>query len=87
MSLLERLSHSQRDDARCQVAQYANQEVEPAIGRYEPNALEAQRIHLDPYVAWLEQRDAIRERDDRSRIRCVYRYRGTATRISSAGRS
>ncbi|HWX75740.1 MAG TPA: hypothetical protein VNZ05_10560 [Solirubrobacteraceae bacterium] len=81
MRLLQRLAQSQPDDPPQQLPCHINQELEEAFGRYEPSALRGDRTRIDPYDAWLEQRDEASERDDLSRIRCVYHYRGSGARI------
>jgi hypothetical protein len=77
MSLILRRSHPLPGDSCRQPACHTSQELEAAAGRHEPLRLEARRAPVDPYVAWLAQREAARERDDGSRIRWVYRHRGT----------
>jgi hypothetical protein len=79
MSLIQRRSHAQPGDRRRQLAchSHINQELEAAVGRYEPVPLDANRAPADPYVAWLAQRETAQEREDPSRRRWVYRYRGT----------
>jgi hypothetical protein len=59
------------------LARHINQALEAAVGRYEPLPLEASRAPVDPYLAWLADRDAALEREDRSGIRWVYRSPGT----------
>jgi hypothetical protein len=72
MSLLHRPSHSARTEPRADLLRHINQELEAAVGRYEPIPLEASRVPVDPYLAWLEERHGWLEQEDRSRIRWVY---------------
>lgn len=83
MSLLQRLSHSHAGERGRPPALRISHALEAAVGRYEPLPLEARRAPVDPYAAWIAQLEAMRERDDRSHIRCVYRYRGTGATRSS----
>jgi hypothetical protein len=50
---------------------------EPTMSRHEPQAFTARALPRDPYAAWLEQREAERQRDEGSAIRWVYRPRIT----------
>jgi hypothetical protein len=81
MSSLQHLSHPRPDDCRHQLACHLHKELEAAAGRYEPLALGAHRVSVDPYAAWLAGRAAAREREDSVHIRWVYRYRGTDATI------
>jgi hypothetical protein len=81
MSLLQRLSNSQAHDCRLQPACHTNKQLEAAVGRYEPNALEAHVGTIDPYIAWLARREGAPEREDRLRIRWVYHHPSTGATI------
>jgi hypothetical protein len=51
-------------------------EVAEMTGRYEPQILVERIVPKDPYAAWLEQREAAREHEERPRVRWVHRQRG-----------
>jgi hypothetical protein len=56
--------------------------------RYEPQTFGARTVPTDRYTAWLEQREADREREDPQLVRWVIRPRalaGQATRASAVG--
>ena len=48
---------------------------EPMMTRHEPQSLTERAFPRDPYAAWLEQREADRQRDEDTPIRWVYRPR------------
>jgi hypothetical protein len=48
---------------------------EPTMTRHEPQAFTERAFPRDPYAAWLEQREADRQRDEDAAIRWVYRPR------------
>jgi hypothetical protein len=74
MSVLQRQSHAQADDPLHRLAHHISHGLEDGTGRYEPQALTAHSVPTDPYTAWVAQREAACERDDRTPIRWVYRY-------------
>ena len=76
MSVLQRQSHAPADDPLDRLAHHISQGLEAGTGRYEPQALVSHSVPTDPYMAWVAQREAARERDDRTPIRWVYRYPG-----------
>jgi len=53
-------------------------EVERLDSRHEPQILAEQIVPRDAYAAWLEQREAEREREPRPEVRWVQRPRGEA---------
>jgi hypothetical protein len=83
MTLLQRLSRSHPDDPGRELDHHIDQALEAAVGRYEPIALEAHSLPVDPYMAWLAQHEGALEREDGSRIRWVYRHRGSPAAISN----
>jgi hypothetical protein len=50
---------------------------EPTLTRHEPFVFTERAFPRDPYAAWLEQREADRQREEDSQIRWVYRPRIT----------
>jgi hypothetical protein len=55
-------------------------------GRHEPQMLVERIAPKDPYAAWLEQREAAREHQERPRVRWVQRQRGGDGRAIGARR-
>lgn len=55
-------------------------------GRHEPQVLIERIVPKDPYAAWLEQREAQREFEERPRVRWVHRQRGGDGRAIGARR-
>jgi hypothetical protein len=55
-------------------------------GRHEPQILIERIVPTDPYAAWLEQREAERELEQRPRVRWVHRQRGADGRAIVARR-
>jgi hypothetical protein len=56
------------------------------VSRHEPQILIERIVPKDPYAAWLEQREAEREFEDRPRVRWVHRQRGADGRAIGARR-
>ena len=54
----------------------AEDEATEMAGRHEPQILVERIVPQDPYAAWLEQREAAREHEERPRVRWVHRQRG-----------
>jgi hypothetical protein len=61
-------------------------EAELPAGRHEPQILIERIVPKDPYAAWLEQREAQREFEDRPRVRWVHRQRRGDGRAIAARR-
>jgi hypothetical protein len=55
--------------------------------RYEPETFGKSAVPADPYAAWVQQREAEREREhhDDSQVRWVYRPRTAADPMIGAG--
>ena len=84
MSVVQRQSHSHAEDPLQQLACEIDRGLEAATGRYEPQSLASHRVPTDPYVAWVAQREAGRDGEERARVRWVYRYPGAgATKVVS----
>jgi hypothetical protein len=54
-------------------------ESDEVTSRYEPQAFTPRACPLDPYTAWLEQREAEREREGLPPVRWIYRVRQVGT--------
>jgi hypothetical protein len=52
-------------------------EAEELMTRYEPGSLNTRPVPIDPYAAWLQDRDD--ERADAETVRWVYRPRSVST--------
>jgi hypothetical protein len=52
-------------------------EAEETMTRFEPGNLSGRAVPLDPYAAWLQERDD--ERADTERVRWVYRPHSVST--------
>jgi len=61
-------------------------EANEMTGRHEPQILVERIVPKDPYAAWLEQREAAREHEERPRVRWVHRQRGGDGRAIAARR-
>lgn len=61
-------------------------EAADLAGRHEPQILIERIVPKDSYAAWIEQREAEREFDDRPRVRWVHRQRGADGRATVARR-
>jgi hypothetical protein len=58
---------------------------DPSESRYEPETFGACTVPVDPYTAWMQQREADRERADQP-VRWVVRPRAVAAPVNQSAR-
>jgi hypothetical protein len=63
----------------------AQDEPQQVADRHEPQTFTARALCADPYTAWLEQREADREREGNMRVRWIYRQRAVGGPAIRAG--
>jgi hypothetical protein len=87
MGLLQGNRQSERDDSSIPfsggIAHSGRDAAEDTLTRHEPLAFGARRVPVDPYSAWLAQRDSERAFEERPPTRWVHRYRGVGAPAGS----
>ncbi len=68
----DRITHSRAVALSAQIG------PDDTLTRHEPQVLAEHTVPVDPYTAWLQQREAESERDERQPVRWICRQQRTA---------